>query len=101
MDEITLINLLNKICEKNGKLTWKLNCKYHDGINTSIMQICLLKSPSNQQTGTISFRMETGKVINGRHKGLVPFKRSSNLIDALLDILYYESSKTYLHSSHN
>lgn len=101
MDEITLINLLNKICEKNGKLTWKLNCKYHDGINTSVMQISLIKVPSNKQTGTISFRMETGKVINGRHRGLVPFRRSTNLIDALLDILHYESTKAYLNPSHN
>lgn len=101
MDEITLINLLNKICEKNRKLTWKLNCKYHDGINTSIMQISLLKLPSNKQTGTISFRMETGKIIRGNHKGLVPFGQSTSLIDALLDILYYESTKNYLNPSHN
>lgn len=93
MDEHTLINLLNKICEKNRTLTWKLNCKYHDGINTSIMQISLLKLPSNKQTGMISFRMETGKVIHATHKGLVPLQQSIHLVDALLDILYYESNQ--------
>lgn len=65
------------------------------------MQISLLKLPSKKQTGIISFKMETGEVIRGMHKGLVPFGKSTNLVDALLDILYYESSKAYMNPSHN
>lgn len=93
MDEITLVNLLNEICEENHDLTWKLNCKYHDGIDTSIMQIHFLKTATNAETSRITFRMETGQVIYGKHSGLVPFRKATNLIDALLDILLYEKNK--------
>jgi len=100
MDEITLINILNKICEKNQSLTWKLNCKYHDGLKTSVMQINLITARDNS-TCHISFHMDTGKIITGRHTGLVPFKRSGHLLDALLEILYYESSKALSQPSGN
>lgn len=99
MDEITLVNLLNKICEKNRELTWKLRCKYHDGIDTSIMQIQLLRGEAQVETSSITFRMETGQVIYGKHFGLVPFRKTMNLVDALLDILIYERNKRTLSSN--
>jgi len=93
MDEITLVNLLNKICEKNRELTWRLKCKYHDGINPAVMQLCLLQTHSKAELSEITFSMETGQVIAGRHRGLIAFRRATNLIDALLDILIFEGSK--------
>ncbi|MBV6647822.1 MAG: hypothetical protein KI790_20350 [Cyclobacteriaceae bacterium] len=93
MDEITLINLLNKICEKNRRLSWKLNCKYHNGIDAAIMEIGLYEPKAKKKTGFITFRMETGQIIRGKHQGMSPFGRSANLVDALLEILYYESSR--------
>lgn len=93
MDEITLVNLLNKICEKNHELTWKLNCKYHDELHTSVMQIHFLQSNNLAETTKITFKMETGQVIEGKHRGFLGFKQPTMLIDALLDILIYEVSR--------
>lgn len=93
MDEITLVNLLNKICDKNDDLTWKLNCQYEDGANHSIMKINLIRISSKAEISEITFQMETGQIITGQHLGLIPFKRSSQLVDALLDILIFESGK--------
>ena len=93
MDEITLVNLLNKICEKNTHLNWKLNCKYNDDDDHSIMQISLFNSRSNKKAGPVTFSMENGLVIDGSYESLMPFNKKILLVDALLDILYYENSK--------
>lgn len=93
MDEITLVNLLNKICEKNSSLSWQINCKYTDGMDHSIMEVGLFDPDVNRKAGFITFQMETGKVIRGKHKGMVPFSNKTNLVDALLEILHYESNK--------
>ena len=101
MDEITLINLLNKICEKNANLTWKLNCKYHDGVDTAIMQVTLFHSRSKRQVAQITFCLNTGKIMYGKHQSMVAFRRSTHLIDALLEILHYESYRIQLSPSYN
>ncbi|WP_258099399.1 hypothetical protein [Marinoscillum pacificum] len=93
MDEITLVNLLNKICEANDDLTWKLNCQYDDGQNNSIMQVKFIRLSNKAEISCLSFRMETGQILQGRHSGMVNFQKSMLLTDALLDILIYESSK--------
>lgn len=93
MDEITLINLLNTICEKNGQLTWKLNCRYQEESDTSVMQVQLMHGYRGPSAGTITFLLETGKIIEGNHQGMVEFRKSTHLVDALLDILYYENNK--------
>jgi len=93
MDEITLVNLLNKICEKNQELTWKLKCKYSDGQSNSIMQVNLIQVNTHSEMSTITFKMETGQIIAGRHRGLLAFKKASHLVDALLDIMIFEGSK--------
>ncbi len=93
MDEITLVNLLNKICEKNSYLNWKLNCKYNDGQDHSIMQISLFNSRDNHKAGSVTFSMDTGSVIEGKYESLMPFQPKVQLVDALLDILNYENSK--------
>lgn len=93
MDEITLVNLLNKICEKNSHLNWKLNCKYNDEEDRSIMQISLYNSRDDHKAGTVTFSMDTGTVIDGKYESLMPFNKQVQLVDALLDILNYENSK--------
>lgn len=93
MDEITLVNLLNKICDANHDLSWKLNCQYDDGQNNSIMQIKFVRLSKKATISSITFQMETGKIIQGRYSGMVNFQKSMLLTDALLDILIYESSK--------
>ncbi|HCX23478.1 MAG: hypothetical protein CMB80_13280 [Flammeovirgaceae bacterium] len=93
MDEITLVNLLNKICEANDDLTWKLNCQYDDGQNNSIMQVKFIRLSSKAEISCISFQMETGLIYQGRHSGMVNFQKAMLLTDVLLDILIYESSK--------
>ncbi|MFY0598238.1 MAG: hypothetical protein JXR03_01115 [Cyclobacteriaceae bacterium] len=97
MDEITLVNLLNKICECSDSLDWKLNCNYHDGMETSIMQVVLFDRFNKKKHGYLTFKMETAVVIGGRFKGLMPFTKKSNVVDILLDILHYEST-TQVHS---
>lgn len=92
MDEITLVNLLNKICECADCLDWKLNCTYHDGIDASIMQVVLFDRIDHKKHGYLTFRMETASVIGGKYKSLVPFTGKPNVIDALLDILHYETA---------
>lgn len=93
MDEITLVNLLNKICEKNTSLSWQINCKYTDGMDHSIMEVGLFDPDVKKKAGFITFQMETGKVLRGKHNGMGPFPRKTNLVDALLEILHYESNK--------
>jgi hypothetical protein len=93
MDEITLINLLNKICETNKRLSWKLNCKYSQAQTGSEMEIGLFDTSDDKKEGFITFRMETGKVIRGRYGGMVPFNNRLHLVDALLDILHYEKNR--------
>lgn len=93
MDEITLINLLNKICEKNPSLNWKLNCKYSEQQDVSLMDISLYEPLERKKKGFITFNMETGKIIEGRYTGVVPFSEKYLLVDALLDILHYESNR--------
>ncbi len=89
MNEITLINLLNKICEQNTRLNWKLNCKYPDE-EVCIMQLSLFERTQNLRKGEITFKLDTGQVITGKHSGLVAFSQSTSLVDALLEILHYE-----------
>lgn len=96
MDEITLVNLLNKICEKNQDLTWKLNCKYHNGMDTSIMQVSLIQTNTHAELSQITFRMENGRILAGKHRGLLAFKKATLLVDALLDILIFEGGKQVL-----
>ncbi len=93
MDEITLINLLNKICDTNDDLTWKLNCQYDDGQDNTLMRITFISISNKSEKGNINFQMETGKILSGRHSGMVRFDKSTMLTDALLDILIYETSK--------
>ena len=92
MDEITLINILNKICEKNPNLTWKLECKYNDQNEKAIMQTKILDRVLGKISGNIVFHMDSGKVLSGRYKGMLPFRKASLLTDALLEILHYETS---------
>lgn len=92
MDEITLVNLLNKICETNTSLSWQINCKYNNGTDTSIMEVHLFEAESGNKTGWLVFRMENGKVLNGKYKSMVPFDKSIGLVDALLEILHYEAT---------
>ncbi len=93
MDEITLINLLNKICDINPELSWQLNCKYHDGMQNSVMEVALFHPGEKNKAGLISFKMESGSIIRGNYRGMVPFNRKTCLTDALLEILHYEQSK--------
>ncbi|MEM9329215.1 MAG: hypothetical protein AAGA85_26365, partial [Bacteroidota bacterium] len=90
MDEITLVNLLNKICEKNPLVTWNLTCRYQEEFDQAIMETKLFERESNECRGFIIFTMETGSVIRGTYLGLFSFKRSTAMTDALLEILHYE-----------
>lgn len=92
MDEITLVNLLNKICECTDSLDWKLNCNYHDGMDVSIMQVVLFDRFDKKRYGHVTFKMENSSVIGGKYKSLIPFTKKVNVVDALLDILHYEST---------
>ncbi|MEP0365353.1 MAG: hypothetical protein ABJN36_07720 [Cyclobacteriaceae bacterium] len=92
MDEITLVNLLNKICEHTGSLDWKLNCNYHEETDASVMQVVLFDRSSHKAHGQLTFMMETASVIAGKYKSLMPFNKRANVVDALLDILHYEST---------
>ena len=94
MDEITLVNLLNKICEINRELTWKLSCKHHDGMHQSQMQICLLRASNEDEVGTVIFEMNNGLVEYGHHQGMTSFRKAAHLLDVLLDIIIYETNKT-------
>jgi hypothetical protein len=93
MDEITLVNLLNKICEYTDSLDWTLNCNYHDDLDVSIMQVVIFDRSDQKKYGHLTFKMETASVIGGRYKSLLPFAKKANVVDALLDILHYESSQ--------
>jgi hypothetical protein len=92
MDEITLVNLLNKICEHTGTLDWKLNCTYHEETDISVMQVVLFDRSNHVPYGQLAFVMETACVIGGKYKSLMPFARQANVVDVLLDILHYESA---------
>ena len=91
MDEITLINLLNKLCDRE-RLTWKIGCKYQDGMDHSILQISILNQESGGEQTRIVFRIETGQVLFGHHKGVIKFSSSTKVIDALLDIMIFEDA---------
>ena len=91
MDEITLVNLLNKICEKNSHLTWKLECKYPGKV--AIMNTVLIDKIEKKKSGYIEFQMDDGLVVRGKYKGILLFRKSTFLTDALLDILHYETSR--------
>jgi hypothetical protein len=93
MNEITLVNLLNKICEKNEDLLWKLNCKYSDGREHTFMEVEFHYQQTNQKAGFVLFNMENAKVIRGKHRGMIPFSNKMMLMDVLLDILHYESQQ--------
>ncbi|MDH5610552.1 MAG: hypothetical protein OEY56_13825 [Cyclobacteriaceae bacterium] len=97
MDEITMINLLNEICSKNPPLFWKINCKYHDGLDKSIMEIALFDPGRKVRSGYILFEMDESKILQGRYRSMVPFQPNTNLIDALLEILQFESARPEYH----
>lgn len=92
MDEITLVNLLNKICEHTDTLDWKLNCSFDDGMDTSIMHVELFERTNHKKHGYLAFRMDTATMIKGKYKKLMPFNGTSSVVDALLDILHYETA---------
>jgi hypothetical protein len=94
MDEITLVNLLNKICEHAPRLDWKLNCDYNDGNKTTIMKAILFDKSSRKRKGALIFRLETAMIISGTYKSLMPFSQKVTVVDALLDILHYETTTT-------
>ena len=84
MDEITLINLLNEICDKNTHLTWSLSCKFQDGSQNSIMEIDLYQNEKDKNAGSILFKMESWQVIQGRYRSMMPFREKTSVVDALL-----------------
>jgi len=96
MDEITLVNLLNKICEKNPHLTWNLTCRYNEELNQAIMETKLMDKESETSRGSIVFAMDTGNIIRGKYLGLFSFQPSTAMVDALLEILHYENCKKQL-----
>ena len=96
MDEITLVNLLNKICEKNPQLTWHLKCRHHEELDQAVMETKLMARDSEECRGFIMFAMESGSVIQGGYLGIFCFQSTTNMIDALLEILHYEHSKQQL-----
>ncbi len=92
MDEITLVNLLNKICEKDATLKWNLSCKYHDGLDSSIMQIGLTDQHT-RSCSKLTFHMASGKLLSGKFKNIDRFQRDTEITDALLDILSFIQSR--------
>jgi hypothetical protein len=93
MDEVTMVNLLDTICEKNTELSWKIKCRYSDGVDQHIMEVGLCNQLLDKQITSIIFKMESGAILRGRHKGVPSFQRGTKLIDALLEILHYESTR--------
>lgn len=91
MDEITLINLLNKICDTKEGLSWSLSCKFQQENGNSMMEIDLYDTDCHKSVGSILFSMESGKVIKGRHKSMLPFPERTSVTDALLEIVHFES----------
>ncbi len=87
-----MINLLNKISEVNSKLTWQL--EFHEGNDQSIIEVGLYNTLDKVKDGFITFNLETGVVIAGEYKGLIPFSGSGNFKERLFEILYYEKSKS-------
>jgi hypothetical protein len=92
MDEITLVNILNKICETNQHLSWQLNCKYHTAQDASVMEIRIFETQNKSKVGWIIFAMDSGRIHKGKYRSMVPFDESTNLIDALLEVLHFEAS---------
>ncbi len=96
MDEITLVNLLNKICEYTDSLDWKLNCNYLESMDASVMEVVLFDRANKKKHGELTFQMETSSVIAGKYKSLMPFTKKADVVDALLDILHYETTTRVL-----
>lgn len=92
MNEITLVELLNKICEKNKSLTWKLTCKYANNMGETWMEILIYYIHENRNKGTIIFGMERGTVSQARYTGMGALIPGTQITDVLLDILYYEGN---------
>jgi hypothetical protein len=92
MDEITLVNLLNKICEDTDSLDWKLNCNYLEGMDASVMEVVIFDRANHKKHGELTFQLETAAVIAGKYKSLMPFSKKVDVVDALLDILHYEKT---------
>ncbi len=90
MDEITLVNLLDRICEKNGTICWKITCKYSDGAKNAIMEVQIFDKETKIKKGSLIFDQLTGKIIRGEYQDMNRFKKRTQLIDSLLEILYFE-----------
>lgn len=85
-----MINLLNKICEKNQQLQWNLVCTYSNTSDRTIMQIKIRNMRMAERLIVLNFCMETSLIIHGFHPDIGIFPRQTLLIDALLDILSLE-----------
>lgn len=93
MDEITLINLLNRICEKSSHLSWQINCKYTNVPEETLMEVGFSDKTLNKKVGNILFHLDTGKVLEGFYRSMVPAEAGVSLTDVLLEILYFENTK--------
>lgn len=91
-DKTTILNLLNKFSNDHKDTSWKLDCSYSDGLETTINEIKILAKPDNRCVGIFIYRVETGTVLFCTYKK-IKNKNAENIIDLLLDIINYSKGE--------
>jgi hypothetical protein len=86
----TVIEILKEISRVNPEITWKMNCCYSDGEFQTLYEIFFKESHTNKVMGRILYCMENARVVRMRYRGLGKI-RTENIIDALLEVLYYQN----------
>ncbi len=93
MDEITLINLLNKLVEEQPQTTWSIKCHYQDGMGTTTLEVRILDTHPELLRGKIIFQMENGKISFFKYQGFHPAVTPEHITDLILDIINYERAR--------
>lgn len=91
-DRDTILNLLNKFSNDHENISWKMKCKYSDGMGTTINQINIIAQPDNRTIGIFTYRIETGMVLFCTYKNLIK-PNSENIVDMLLDMINYSKGQ--------
>ena len=85
-DKATILDLLNKIVQKNTGISWKMKCLFSDGKGNTLNQITLLRQSDKRSIGIFTYQVESGEVQFCNYKDLKKPK-SENIIDLLLDVM--------------
>lgn len=90
IDKQDINGILKSIKGKVPSLGWDFVSKYHNGKDTSVVELRLFQISSTKYHGRFIFNSSSGRMIQGRYGQTLRFSDDLDLLDALLEVLSFE-----------